>query len=52
VSAIRGHVCQDYPYQFNADEVQMTDDLTPSSVELREFYESIATRVFSSSKPL
>jgi 2,3-dihydroxybenzoate decarboxylase len=37
----------DYPYQFNGYEVEMTDNLALSPAELREFYESIATRVFS-----
>jgi 2,3-dihydroxybenzoate decarboxylase len=37
----------DYPYQFVPDEVRRSDELPLDEEEMRQFYQSIAARVFS-----
>jgi 2,3-dihydroxybenzoate decarboxylase len=46
VGADRVLYAMDYPYQYVADEVRRQDELPLDAVELREFFEGIATRLF------
>ena len=46
VGADRVLYAMDYPYQYVADEVRHQDELPLDAVELREFFEGIATRLF------
>jgi 2,3-dihydroxybenzoate decarboxylase len=46
VGADRVLYAMDYPYQYVPDEVRHQDELPLDAVELREFFEGIATRLF------
>jgi 2,3-dihydroxybenzoate decarboxylase len=46
VGADRVLYAMDYPYQYVPAEVRHQDELPLDAVELREFFEGIATRLF------